>query len=148
MGRAAFQVLSQIWNASGVWLPCALLGRKWPKVKGPYIIFRWVACRRGYKPVSFVHAKEKSASVFHRWRTRKESNMADKYELKKCSYVFRGSFVHSTSQNAMEIMQDKLVGVSTSGKVSLFILYKYCHLFKRENCKLVYIVSVPVYRCQ
>ena len=45
--------------------------------------------------------------------------MADKYELKKCSYVFRGSFVHATSENVMEIMQDKLVGVSTSGKVSL-----------------------------
>jgi len=54
--------------------------------------------------------------------------MADKYELKKCSYVFRGSFVHATSENVMEIMQDKLVGVSTSGKVSLCTLYKYCHL--------------------
>ena len=52
--------------------------------------------------------------------------MADEYELKKCSYVFRGNFVHSTSQNEMEIMQDKILGISTSGKVSA--LYKYNHL--------------------
>ena len=71
--------------------------------------------------------KRKAYQYFtnQRQRTRRESNMADKYELKKCSYVFRGSFVHSTSQNAMEIMQDKLVGVSTSGKVSFCIPYIY-----------------------
>ena len=44
-------------------------------------------------------------------------NMADGFERKKCSNVFRGTFVHSTSQNAMEIMQDKIVGISLSGKV-------------------------------
>ncbi|KAJ7393703.1 hypothetical protein OS493_003361 [Desmophyllum pertusum] len=46
--------------------------------------------------------------------------MADKYELNKCSYVFRGSFVHSTSKNVMEILQDKIIGISPSGKI-LFI---------------------------
>jgi len=45
------------------------------------------------------------------------SNMADGFEWKKCSYVFRGTFVHSTAENAMEIMQDKIVGISLSGKV-------------------------------
>ncbi|KAL9985856.1 hypothetical protein ACROYT_G008305 [Oculina patagonica] len=46
--------------------------------------------------------------------------VADKFEWKKCSYVFRGTFVHSTPQNEMEIMQDKILGISTSGKI-LFI---------------------------
>ena len=52
-------------------------------------------------------------------------NMADKYELNKCSYVFRGSFVHSTSKNVMEILQDKIIGISPSGKVCM--LDEYCH---------------------
>ena len=47
------------------------------------------------------------------------SNMADKYDWKKCSYVFRGTFVHSTPENVMKIMKDKIMGISLSGKVSL-----------------------------
>ena len=54
------------------------------------------------------------------------SNMADGFEGKKCSNVFRGTFVHSTSQNAMEIMQDKIVGISLSGKV--------CVIFSLHGC--------------
>lgn len=49
-----------------------------------------------------------------------QSNMADKYQFKKCSYVFRGNFVHSTSENALEILPDKILGISPSGKI-LFI---------------------------
>lgn len=48
-----------------------------------------------------------------------QSNMADKYQLKKCSYVFRGNFVHSTSENALEILPDKILGISPSGKVNM-----------------------------
>lgn len=49
--------------------------------------------------------------------------MEDTFELKKCSYVFRGTFVHSTPQNEMEIMQDKILGISTSGKVNALDKY-------------------------
>lgn len=49
-----------------------------------------------------------------------QSNMADKYQFKKCSYVFRGNFVHSTSENALEILPDKILGINPSGKI-LFI---------------------------
>ena len=54
--------------------------------------------------------------------------MADKFEWKKCSYVFRGTFVHSTQHNVMEIMQDKIIGISLSGKVCFILKYLLCSL--------------------
>ena len=47
----------------------------------------------------------------------RQSSMEDKRNLEKCSYVFRGNFVHSTWKSAMEILQDKIVGISPAGKV-------------------------------
>lgn len=38
--------------------------------------------------------------------------------MQSLAHIFRGTFVHSTWTSPMEVLQDHLLGVSDSGKVS------------------------------
>lgn len=71
--------------------------------------------------------------------------MVDKYQFKKCLYVFCGNFVYFIFENVLEILLDKILGISLFGKVNMFVccfIRKKYVIFEFELQYKYFVVNV------